>query len=85
MKKLIAVSDNYTGSEAIADVEELGRGAFYECSAQRIILPDTLKKLDDYALYSPGKVTKIIIPSKIQGVAGLATSLTELIKGDGNK
>ena len=65
MKKLIAVSDNYTGSEAIADVEELGRGAFYECSAQRIILPDTLKKLDDYALYSPGKVTKIIIPSSV--------------------
>ena len=29
-----------------------------------------------------GKATKIIIPSEIQGIAGLAKSLTEVVKED---
>jgi len=29
-----------------------------------------------------GKATKIIIPSEIQGIAGLASSLTEIMKDD---
>jgi hypothetical protein len=29
-----------------------------------------------------GKATKIIIPSEIQGIAGLASSLTEIMKKD---
>ncbi len=39
-----------------------------------------LKGLDAFAAAADGKATKIIIPSEIQGLAGLATSLTELIK-----
>ena len=39
-----------------------------------------LKGLDAFAAAADGKATKIIIPSEIQGLAGLATSLTELVK-----
>lgn len=41
-----------------------------------------LKGLDAFAAAADGKATKIIIPSEIQGLAGLATSLTELMKND---
>ena len=44
-----------------------------------------IKSLDSFEKAADGKATKIIIPSKIQGVAGLATSLTELIKGEKDK
>lgn len=39
-----------------------------------------LKSLEAFTAAADGKATKIIIPSEIQGLAGLATSLTELIK-----
>ncbi len=39
-----------------------------------------LKSLESFEKAADGKATKIIIPSQIQGVAGLATSLKELIK-----
>ena len=38
-----------------------------------------LKSLESFEKAADGKATKIIIPSNIQGVAGLATSLKELI------
>jgi len=41
-----------------------------------------LKSLETFAKAANGRATKIIIPSNIQGLAGLATSLTELIKPD---
>ncbi|MBR4723665.1 MAG: SPFH/Band 7/PHB domain protein [Clostridia bacterium] len=44
-----------------------------------------IKSLESFEKAADGKATKIIIPSKIQGVAGLATSLTELIKGEKDK
>ena len=40
----------------------------------------TIKSLEAFAKAADGKSTKIIIPSEIQGVAGLATSLSELVK-----
>lgn len=39
----------------------------------------TLKSLEAFAKAADGKATKIIIPSEIQGLAGLVTSLKELI------
>ena len=42
----------------------------------------TIKSLEAFAKAADGQSTKIIIPSDIQGVAGLATSLTELVKND---
>ncbi|MDE6635800.1 MAG: SPFH/Band 7/PHB domain protein, partial [Lachnospiraceae bacterium] len=40
----------------------------------------TLKSLEAFAKAADGRATKIIIPSEIQGVAGLATSLAEFFK-----
>ncbi|MDR1495445.1 MAG: paraslipin [Clostridiales Family XIII bacterium] len=42
-----------------------------------------IKSLESFAKAADGRATKIIIPSNIQGLAGLATSITELIKTDG--
>ena len=41
-----------------------------------------LKSLEAFTKAADGKATKIIVPSQIQSLAGLATSLTELIKDD---
>jgi regulator of protease activity HflC (stomatin/prohibitin superfamily) len=42
----------------------------------------TLKSLEAFAKASDGKATKIIIPSQIQGIAGLSTSIKELVADD---
>lgn len=42
----------------------------------------SIKSLEAFAKAADGKATKIIIPSEIQGLAGLATSLTEIVKKD---
>lgn len=51
--------------------------------------PDTgviaIKSLESLQKIADGKSTKIIIPSEIQGLAGLATSFKELIKEDETK
>ncbi|MFI3230224.1 MAG: SPFH domain-containing protein [bacterium] len=41
-----------------------------------------LKALEAFEKVADGKATKIIIPSDIQGLAGLATSFSELVKSD---
>lgn len=43
-----------------------------------------IKGLDAFAKAADGKATKIIIPSNIQGIAGLATSVSELLKDPSN-
>ncbi len=40
----------------------------------------TLKSLEAFQKAADGQATKIIIPSELQGVAGLATGISELIK-----
>ena len=49
-----------------------------EAGADEAVL--TLKSLKDFAKAADGKATKIIIPSDIQGIAGLATSIAEVVK-----
>lgn len=44
-----------------------------------------LKSLDSFVAAADGKATKIIIPSEIQSLAGLATSLSALMKTDDGK
>ena len=39
-----------------------------------------MKSLESLNALADGKATKIVVPSDIQGLAGLATSLTEVIK-----
>ena len=41
-----------------------------------------LKSLEAFKEAANGEANKIIIPSDIQGVAGLATAVTEIVKGD---
>lgn len=41
----------------------------------------TIKSLEAFGKAADGQATKIIIPSEIQGIAGLAKSVTEAIKG----
>ena len=42
-----------------------------------------IKAMEAFSAAANGKATKIIIPSEIQGVAGLASGLVEAVKGDG--
>jgi regulator of protease activity HflC (stomatin/prohibitin superfamily) len=44
----------------------------------------TIKSLESLNALADGKATKIVVPSDIQGLAGLATSITEIVKGDKN-
>ncbi len=43
-----------------------------------------IKGLEAFAKAADGKATKIIIPSEIQGLAGLVTSVKEIAQGAGN-
>jgi regulator of protease activity HflC (stomatin/prohibitin superfamily) len=40
----------------------------------------TIKSLESLNALADGKATKIVVPSNIQGLAGLATSLTEIVE-----
>ena len=51
-----------------------------EAGADEAVL--TLKSLEAFAKAADGKATKIIIPSEIQGLAGLVKSITEVAKDD---
>ena len=42
----------------------------------------TIKALESFEKAADGRATKIIIPSEIQGIAGLASSVKELLKDD---
>lgn len=43
-----------------------------------------IKSLEAFSKAADGKATKIIIPSNIQSLAGLATSFKELVTDDSN-
>lgn len=45
----------------------------------------TLKSLEALGAMANGQATKIVVPSNLQGIASLATSLKEIIKDDNNK
>ena len=51
-----------------------------EAGADQTVL--TLKSLEAFGKAADGKATKIIIPSEIQGLAGLASSLKEIVTED---
>ena len=60
---------SYTHLEGLRMIKEAG--------ADESVL--TLKSLEALTKVADGKATKIIIPSEIQGIAGLATSLKEIM------
>ena len=70
-------------AEAIMKVQQAnadGIRFLREAGADEAVL--TMKSLETFAKVADGKATKIIIPSEIQGLAGLATSLKELVADD---
>ena len=54
-----------------------------EAGADQAVL--TLKSLEAFAKAADGKATKLIIPSDIQGIAGLAASLKEIVTDETKK
>ena len=71
-------------SEAIRQVQQAnadGIRMIREAGADEAVL--RIKSLEAFAQAADGKSTKIIIPSEIQGIAGLAASVKELVKEDG--
>ena len=68
-------------AQAILSVQKAtadGIKAIKEAGADEAVL--TLKSLEAFAAAADGQATKIIIPSEIQGMAGLAKSFSEVIK-----
>lgn len=68
-------------AEAILKVQQAhadGIKLLKEAGADESVL--TIKSLEALEKIADGKSTKIIIPSNIQGIAGLATSLSEIVK-----
>lgn len=68
-------------AEAILKVQEAnaqGIRMIREAGADNAVL--TIKSLQAFEKAADGKATKIIIPSDIQGIAGLASSLAEVMK-----
>ena len=45
----------------------------------------TIKSLEAFAKAADGKATKIILPSEIQGIAGLAASIKEIVSDNQDK
>ena len=70
-------------SEAILMVQRAtadGLKMIKEADANKEVI--ALRSLEAFAAAADGKATKIIIPSEIQGLAGLAASLKEIMKDD---
>lgn len=82
-KKEATIREAEGEAEAIRKVQEATAEGI---RAVRAAEPDeavlTLKSLEAFVAAADGKATKIIIPSEIQGIAGLAKGLAEAVKED---
>lgn len=82
-KKEAAIREAEGEAEAILKVQGAtaqGLKMIKEVNADQGLV--AIKSLETLAKMADGRATKIIIPSEIQSLAGLATSLKELVKGD---
>lgn len=74
------ILDSEGRAEAILKVQQAnadGIKMIKEAGADNAVL--TIKSLDALSQMADGKATKIIVPSNIQGIAGLATTLKEVM------
>ena len=79
-EKQAAILEAEGQAEAIMKVQQAnadGIRSIKEAGADEAVL--TLKSLEAFTKAANGQSTKIIIPSQIQGLAGLATSLKEIV------
>ncbi len=82
-KKQTAIKEAEGQSEAILMINKAtadGLAMIKSAGADDAVIK--LKSLETFAKAADGKATKIIIPSEIQGIAGLATTVGELVKSD---
>ena len=80
-KKEAAIREAEGQAQAILAVQEAtakGLQMIKDVGADQGLV--AIKSLDAFAKAADGRATKIIIPSEIQGLAGLATSLKEIVK-----
>ena len=79
-KKEATIKEAEGQAQAVLKVQQAtaeGLRMIKEAGADESVL--TLKSLEALTKVADGKATKIIIPSEIQGIAGLATSLKEIM------
>ncbi|MDD3171034.1 MAG: SPFH/Band 7/PHB domain protein [Bacilli bacterium] len=79
--KTAAILEAQGEAQAILEVQEAkakGIELIKKAGADQAVL--TIKAYEALAEMSKGQATKIIVPSNIQGLAGLATSLSEIVK-----
>lgn len=82
-KKEAAIKEAEGSAEAILKVQTAvaeGIKRINEANPSEAYL--TIKSLESFEKAADGKATKIIIPSDIQGVAGLAASVKEILSND---
>lgn len=80
-KKEATIKEAEGQAQAILAVQQAnadGIRALNEASPSDQVL--TIKSLEAFAKAADGKATKIIIPSEIQGIAGLTSSIVEIAK-----
>ena len=80
-KKEATIREAEGQAEAILTIQKAnadGLNFIKEVGADQAVIQ--LKSLEAFAKAADGKATKIIIPSEIQGLAGLAQSVTEIAK-----
>ena len=85
-KREAAVKEAEGQAEAILKIQEAraqGLKFLKEAGADDAVL--TLRSLEAFEKAADGRATKLIIPSDIQGLAGLAGALTETVKVTGQK
>ncbi len=85
-KKEAAIREAEGEAQAILEVQTAiaeGIKRINEANPSEAVV--AIKALESFEKIADGKATKIIIPSNIQGLAGLATSLTELVKSEDKK
>ncbi len=82
-KKEAAIKEAEGKAEAILKIQEAnaaGINLINDADPKQGYLP--LKSLESLNALADGKATKIVVPSSIQGIAGLATSVAEVVKTD---
>lgn len=80
-KKEATIREAEGQAEAILTIQKAnadGLNFIKEVGADQAVIQ--LKSLEAFAKAADGQATKIIIPSEIQGIAGLAKSITEIAK-----
>ncbi len=85
-KKEAAIKEAEGQAQAILDIQTAlaeGLKKLNEAAPSKEVI--ALKGLEAFEKVADGKATKIIIPSDIQGLAGLATSVAEIAKGTSEK